>query len=778
MTNHYRMFEMEESKMRILKKFFLAAGLVGLIGSVGFAKEAKAAPTVEVSVDFDAASGTADLTWRNTDADDEFDYLEKAVIKQGSVTLDTLTLTEEGTSQGILTEEFPVVKLINSKVDSFSASSLKAEGLTVTVTGVIDGTEKTTLEVPATMVVETDYVLYRVEGSTDPEGAGTLSVQDMDSTTFYSLKDATYNFKQVPKSGYNFKGWTVGGEAKGTAAIVSVKVDGFGEVSVVANYEGTEPTPTPTPTPSPTPTAGPTPTPTAGPTPTPTAGPTPTPTAGPTPTPAPSATISIQAGKSSSSMSTAAMTVASSEKIYAKATVNVSGIDNYYIGWGYKTSRTSNSITPISNVTGENVEIAASSLPTNSTVYLIGYVATSNPTTIVKSSDTIEVKTINQAKVETKDFTAFVTKDYEMEFTASVKDDSGASIEWEVSDGKDYAELSVSDNGKKVKVKGKGDIDAGSSKEVKLKAKVNGEYAKIDSDDTKVVEKKLEVYSKPTLKYDNRALKYKAPKKVFTGTTDGKDSSNTGSTKTEISEVKGVRLQVLLDGTSLGTTTTASSKGAGSDEYTIDASTVENIIKNLAESNKFSKTCNVVFRAYPSDSSGNYNKNVYDEVEAKVYEIVINVAGGSTKSTTTKSGAGTASAYALPVAAISPAGSTVATSTTTSAGKTYKFYGLEGQEIDVSSILTSERATAFGSLTNGVADRATSKSVVVSSTESQNTYTAVLGERVASSSSGAGYDAVPKTGENNTVVFMMMLVVVAAVCAGLYVYNKKSKENI
>ena len=45
-------------------------------------------------------------------------------------------------------------------------------------------------------------------------------------------------------------------------------------------------------------------------------------------------------------------------------------------------------------------------------------------------------------------------------------------------------------------------------------------------------------------------------------------------------------------------------------------------------------------------------------------------------------------------------------------------------------------------------------------------------------SDDSGYDKVPKTGQSNVFVLMMVVVVTAAVCGGLYVYNKKSKENL
>jgi LPXTG-motif cell wall-anchored protein len=356
-------------------------------------------------------------------------------------------------------------------------------------------------------------------------------------------------------------------------------------------------------------------------------------------------------------------------------------------------------------------------------------------------------------------------------------------MKWVVVEGGDYAEItnqSWSSSNKKqtVTLKGKGDIDAGEKKEVKLACTVNGVYAYIDSDDKSVLTKTIYIYSKPSLSYSDRTLKYKAPEKVNTGTSSGKDSNLSDSTESPIDSVKGVKIQVLLDGTSLGFTSSAKEKGSGSSEYTIEASTVENIITNL--NNKFTRTCDVEFRTYPCNSDGKFNKNVYKSVTVKVYKVNVIVESASAS----KSG-GTAKAYALPVAAISPVVATGtrtdATATTTAATKEYIYYGLEGQTIDLGSqadasgdkgILT----TQFKTLTNGVTDVATTKRIIVSATESLNTYRGSLGTKTATDESG--YDKVPKTGQSNVFVLMMAVVVTAAVCGGLYVYNKKNKENL
>ncbi|MBQ7588075.1 MAG: LPXTG cell wall anchor domain-containing protein [Lachnospiraceae bacterium] len=413
----------------------------------------------------------------------------------------------------------------------------------------------------------------------------------------------------------------------------------------------------------------------------------------------------------------------------------------------------------------------------------------SGETTSIKSG-VIYVKILdNSVKVTTKgkkpdkdeetDFVNYLTTGYEMKFYATNSADAD-NMKWTIVEGGDYAEItnqSWSSSNKKqtVTIKGKGDIDAGEKKEVKLACTVNGVYAYIDSDDKSVLTKTIYIYSKPSLSYSDRTLRYKAPEKVNSGTTSGKDSSLSDSTETPIDSVKGVKIQVLVDGTSLGFTSSAKDKGSGTSEYTIEASTVENIITNL--NNKFSKTCDVEFRAYPCNSDGKFNKNIYKSVTVKVYKVNVIVESASSKT----SGGGTAKAYALPVAAIAPVGNLVGTATTTASSKDYVYYGLEGQTIDLASqadasgdkgIMTAQ----FKTLTNNVVDVATTKRIVVSSTEGLNTYRGVLGTKTATDE--AGYDKVPKTGQSNVFVLLMAAVVVAAVFGGLYVYNKKNKENI
>ena len=211
-------------------------------------------------------------------------------------------------------------------------------------------------------------------------------------------------------------------------------------------------------------------------------------------------------------------------------------------------------------------------------------------------------------------------------------------------------------------------------------------------------------------------------------TTDGQESDNKDNTKTAISEVKGIKLQLFSGDTSLGTTSTAKDKGTS---YTVDKDTVINMLNSV--STKLSgDSASLKFRAYPCDSDAKYNKNVYNEASTTVYRVEI---------TYTKADGTTA---------------------------TEVIYGFEGQEIDLTKITALKNATIEE-------DGKQVTKFKVSSSASNNKKTAVLGASKAAAD-GTGLDKVPKTGQNNVFVYVMVAIVACAVCGGLYVYNKKTKN--
>lgn len=369
------------------------------------------------------------------------------------------------------------------------------------------------------------------------------------------------------------------------------------------------------------------------------------------------------------------------------------------------------------------------------------YAYSTNDDTVTTCNLTITI--VDSVKVSTSDYVEYVTNDYTMEFKASTESKS-TGIEFFVKDEfKDYAEIkeitrNTSDGNVTVKIKIKDKVDKGTNeKAIKLTAKVDGADATIDNTTDK--EKTLTIYSYPTASFSStdRTLSFKAPKKVNTGTDSGVDDNSKDNTITKISDVKGIKLQVISSGgDSLGFTETAKSKGTSG---TIDATTMENIVINL--SGKFSgESTTASFKAFPVDSDVKYNKNVYGSTSAPVYRAVITYTD--------------------------EAGAT----------KTVTIYGFEGQTIDAAAIEKVDSTLKGKKLTLKDSSGKDITSFKMGTSASVNDHTAVLGASKSADSDGTGLDKVPKTGQNNAMVFVMVAIVAAAVCAGLYFYNKKAKN--
>ena len=106
-----------------------------------------------------------------------------------------------------------------------------------------------------------------------------------------------------------------------------------------------------------------------------------------------SAAISIAIGKSTESMSVEALSVDITDTIFAKAQIDVNGVDYDYVGWGYKEAISSRSIHPL-NILSENVIIPAKAFDYTPS-YILAYLAKtdqSGKTIVVKSSAPIEVR--------------------------------------------------------------------------------------------------------------------------------------------------------------------------------------------------------------------------------------------------------------------------------------------------------------------------------------------------------------------------------------------------
>ncbi len=690
--------------MRILKKFLFLAATVGLISTIGLAKEAQAADG-DINV-YATVDGENELTWYWENGEDNEDYLydnvTKAVFKVGSTTV--YTSSEEVAESD--EASFNVTDVVNSQ--SLSAKSISGSiSLSLEAEYTDEDGNTKTKTVSATFPEGSVSInpLYRVCAKTNNSSYGSAEAEyDGVSYTsaFYVMDGESVTFTATPNSGYELSKWSTGETDDSFTKTISdttysnVTANFAAEAIMIQSYN------------------------------------------------------IIASSDLTTTPSSSSVNVSQGATLAFQGTKSPSNAENYTsIEWYLGSSRLS--------VTSDRGTFNVNSKQTTGTFSLYAVVYLSDGSYVTSNSIAVTVVEATTEKITTSDFVEYVTTGYTMEFTAT--DKTNTDMTWYIVSGGDYAEIeqSWSSSKKTVKVKGKGDIDAGTYKEVVLGCKVNNQDAYIDSDSAKTI--KLNVYSKPTLTYSSRVLTYKAPAKVNTGTTSGTDSSSSSSTETAVSDVKGVKIQVLLNGSSLGFTSTATSKGSGDSSYSIEASTVETLITNLKD--KFSSTCDVTFRAYPCDSSGKYNKNIYADATAKVYKVVVKVTGKS-------SSGGTAKAYVLPVAMIGSVD--VATSTTGTTTKEYVYYALEGQTIDVASL------GDFSSLTNGIDDVANAKKIVVSSDESRNIYTGVLGTRTTTDAEG--YDKVPKTGQSNVFVFVMIAVVSAMVCGGLYIYNKKSKENL
>lgn len=677
---------MEESKMRMLKKLLLAGALAGMLGSFGFAQEAKAAaPSVTLTIDGDKATFAVESLSGN-----------KLAYSVDDVSIGSVAITPGSTQ----TQTINSIKVaVNENAGSFTATSLsKLKGDLLSGNSVKEATASADLK---------DGGLYRIEvvknsyGTVSLDGS-TSNLVAYDYTT--GSNAGTHTIEATAASGYKFVEWADGNTSAKRTDIVA-------KTTVASNkYEAIfEPIAAPV--------------------------------------------LKAKIGSTTySSDTTGEIYMAIGETVTFSAAkpsgaTGVGLVVDPDMGTYFK--KVKSGVYEAKKATEEDVPVSVCARATfaDGTTSDSGYI------------DFYVEGSAASGRVNLSDFKDYITEGYTLEFKAKPDEGSFSSMSVDISDGKDYVDGDVkveknsSDNNATIKIKFKDEkLEKGNnSAKVKFKIKVDGETASIDSDTA--TEKEITVYSNPTNSYaSDRTMSYKVPAKVNTGNESGKDS-NLSYTQDTVSEVKGIRLNVLLNDTILGTTTTAAGKGTSA---TVEASTMESIVTNLGNSGKFTGDCTITLRAYPSDSSGNCNKKVYHDTYAKVYKVVLRPGATAT------AGSKTASAYALPLAMIATR-STTATTTTTAAGKEYVLYGLEGQTLTAPSDATNILDSTGAAVTK----------IVVSSDPARNVYT-----YTASKSSADGLDKVPKTGQSNVFVYVMAVIVCGAVAYGLYVYNKKSKKSI
>lgn len=699
--------------MRMLKKLLLAGAFIGVLGSFGFAQEAKAAGGVGITVNGDKVTYT--YGGPTTSAN-------KIEVKIGSTVIDTLTI-KPGEANTVSTDSLKakvnekVPTIDSTPIETLTANAVSSNGITED-----DGTKALTNK------------LYRLTGTVSPTGAGTITVDGVSAVYDYDQASGLgvqHTIKATANSGYKFSKWsdnkadTTGTRSEYASATVTTYTAEF--VSK-PEYNGL------------------------------------------------TLTARVIAADGSTQVGSTYyadeygvdITMKINQYIIFTSKVTGGGKDLAY-GWDYPDDA-SEAFRTVSYSSGDAWRAKAEDFDEGYTAECTYDGSTYSKRFNITVSGTDPV--VSSTRVNLSDFKDYITEGYTLEFKVKAASDSinlaNQNAKLVISDGSDYVDSiekteNTSDKNVTFKIKFKGEkLDKGTnSKDVKFKILVGGDSGSacpIDSDSE--TEKKVTVYSNPTNSYNNsdRTMSYKVPAKVNTGTESGKDS-NLSYTQDTVSDVKGIRINVLLNDNILGTTTTASGKGTGA---TVDASTMESIITNLGNSGKFTGDCTVVFRAYPSDSSGNCNKKVYHDTYAKVYKVVLRPGQSAT------AGAKTASAYALPIAMIAQrnTGATTTTATTTTAaGKEYVLYGLEGQTLTVPAGVT-DLVDANG---NAVTK------IVVSADANKNVYTYAA---TASAATKEGLDKVPKTGQSNVFVYVMAVVVCGAVGYGLYVYNKKSKKSI
>ena len=289
-----------------------------------------------------------------------------------------------------------------------------------------------------------------------------------------------------------------------------------------------------------------------------------------------------------------------------------------------------------------------------------------------------------------------------------------------------------------------GKVESGKTGKIKVTATIPQGYLEPAKEEIEIT-----VYPKNTLSYSTseKTLSFTNPDKVNTGKKSGVEGDNKDNTKTAISEVKGVKIHVLSGDKFLGQTSIAKDKGKSG---TIDSATVGKITGSVSSSLS-GDSADIKIRAFPCDSDGKYNKNVYATTSLTVYRVVINY---------TKADGSTAD---------------------------YITYRPEGSKFNAADAIAEVSSAADGKVTQ--IDGSNDTTITVSSSAAQNKHTAVLGasraNAAAANGGGAnasaraddsGLDKVPKTGQDNTFVFVMVAIVVCAVGGGLYVYNKKVKK--
>ncbi|MCR5605037.1 MAG: hypothetical protein K6G27_15230 [Lachnospiraceae bacterium] len=761
---------MEESKMRTFRKLFLAAGLIGLLGTLGFAKEAQAATrTASVTVE----DGMLSWSWTSTDPMDEA-MVTEAVFKIGNQVVYETT-GAYGVDDGE-TDAVDIIEEINSNIENFNEDKLTQVTATLT------------LDAGGTISGKGSFALYRVDVKPDSETKGYVEVDGM-SNTFYALSGDLYTATAYANDGYQFKNWT--GIKPGDTADVEIEVKNAA-VKLVANFTksavpiqgvtittsastvdvGDEVTFTAKVTPetavldedytlswtldsnfekiaqtgnkfsaraikaataakvsvTATPTAG---------------GDVKTYSGTIKINESATQTVTARQGKSSSSLGTATVTLENGEKLYFDATVSPSTYDRieWLIDGDVKSTSKSGNITN-NNESGSSITYKlkarayfnGSSVPveSNELTFIFKTKGTYVPTTFKIDSDQLEYITQGY-KLEVKGTVTGTFRDgatitFEKnkgdgikvkDVTFSKKDDSTNNFSFKI----DTSDCSVS-SGETLKGTIKVTAKGGKEESGVIKDYVNEEFFS------------FEVFPKSSLSYasDTRKFSYTAPKSVNTGTESGKESDGDKDHQlTNFTGCKGVLIKVWkgdVSGDPLWTSTSATS---GGNSATINA---ESLVTALNNDKKLSDSGDFKFRVYPCNSDNKYNKNVYSETTIHIYKVTVTGTGVTTTN----------------------------------------YYALSGQEIEITATpIDSTKTWTADSYWMDDASKKEGQKRKVKVTEDK-TYTAVLGTKTTSDNSASGRAGVNKWGQNNVGIYFAVVLVIGAVCLGLHLYDRKKKN--
>ena len=816
--------------MRILKKFFLAAGLVGAIGSLGFAREAEAATgKVQVTVEFDAEEGTADFSWENTDEEVLYDYITGAKVSLGGTEIYNGTWeADEMTEMSSWIDADPnypngyyMEKEINKKASSFSKDTLAADDLKVTVTAVMlddEGNPKAPETVTAAVVVEAypedGFKFFRVEPVVKPANSGKLfknatgeSTLEEVTGSFYTVTGKAWEFSQSPASGSTFKEWSATpfpGTVQGTKYKVTVNTP----TTVTATYEG------------------------GG-----------------------SKDVTSAAITSSTSVS-----VSKGESFNAKVSYEPSDASVTEVRWGYRTKGSTSQFAPFST-TGENVTLSTTGLSAGEyEVKAFVYYGDGKQSKSSSNSISLTVSSTPSAKIESVSIkagkgttgldTKTITLNYgdTIHFAATYSPDNSATaekIEWYLGDTK----ISDSKSGSK-----QHSYNVTSDTQVSLQAKVynSGSTVPVESNKIPVTLKPKSdpaSYVATTFKIDSDQLEYVTQgytievKGTITGTyRDGSnilfekakgdgikvkdqkvwkkdDSTNNFSFMVDTSDCSvssGETLKAVIKVTAKnGKEESGVIKDLVNEEFITIEVHPKSTLSYASDTRKFSYTAPKSVNTGTEsgkDSDGDKDNQLTNFTGCKGVLIKVwkgDVSGDPLWTSTSASSGGnsaTINAESLVTALnndkkLSDSGDFkfrvypcngsnkynknvysettihIYKATVNGTGVTVaNYYALSGQEIEIKAVpIDPTKTWTTDSYWMDDAAKKEGQTRKVKLTEDK-TFTAVLGTKTTSDNSASGRAGVNKWGQSNVGIYFAIVFVIGAVCLGLHLYDRKKKS--